>query len=84
MYGLVRCVDFRICFKRKQVLELVCFVNLYMDIYYYKCDYFLLFVLYNFVGVNSVSKLFWSIKFYLNVGFRNYLEYVVSLIGDWV
>ena len=71
-------------FLVKQVLEAASLANPYMDTYYHKRDHSLLLALHNPVGPNGVSKSSWSTKLHSNVGFRNYLEHVVSSIGDWV
>ena len=73
-----------LCFLVKQVLEAARLANPYMDSYYYKRDHSLLLALHNPVGANGMSKSSWSAKLHSNVGFRNYLEHVVSSIGDWV
>ena len=67
-----------------QVLEAARLANPYMDTYYHKRDHSLLLALHNPVGANSDSKSLWSTKLHSNVGFRNYLEHVVTSIGDWV
>ena len=72
------------CFLVKQVLEAARLAHPYMDTYYHKRDHSLLLALHNPVGANGVSKSSWSTKLHSNVGFRNYLEHVVSSIGGWV
>ncbi|XP_078373230.1 sperm-associated antigen 17-like isoform X2 [Oculina patagonica] len=68
-----------------QVLEAARLANPYIDTYYHKRDHSLLLALHNPVGANcDSSKSSWSTKLHSNVGFRNYLEHVVSSIEDWV
>lgn len=69
-----------------QVLEAARLAHPYMDTYYHKRDHTLLLALHNPVGAScdSRSKLSWSTKLHSNVGFKNYLEHVVSSIGDWI
>lgn len=55
-----------------------------MDTYYHKRDHSLLIALHNPVGTNGTSASSWNTKLHSNVGFRNYLEHVVSSIRDWV
>ena len=55
-----------------------------MDTYYHKRDHSLLIALHNPVGTNRTSASSWNTKLHSNVGFRNYLEHVVSSIRDWV
>ena len=68
----------------KQVLEAARLTHPYMDTYYHKRDHSLLLALHNPIGPKKESRLSWSTKLHSNVGFRNYLEHVVSSIGDWV
>ncbi|KAK2570951.1 Sperm-associated antigen 17 [Acropora cervicornis] len=67
-----------------QVLEAARLTHPYMDTYYHKRDHSLLLALHNPIGPNKESRLSWSTKLHSNVGFRNYLEHVLSSIGDWV
>ena len=55
-----------------------------MDTYYHKRDHSLLIALHNPMGTNGTSASSWNTKLHSNVGFRNYLEHVVSSIRDWV
>ncbi|XP_068698646.1 sperm-associated antigen 17-like [Montipora foliosa] len=67
-----------------QVLEAARLSYPYMDTYYHKRDHSLLLALHNPIGPNKESRSSWSTKLHSNVGFRNYLEHIVSSIGDWV
>ncbi|PFX34574.1 Sperm-associated antigen 17 [Stylophora pistillata] len=69
-----------------QVLEAARLRYPYMDTYYYKRDHSLLLALHNPVGASydSRSKFSWNTKLHSNVGFKNYLEHVVSSLGDWI
>ena len=54
-----------------------------MDTYYHKHDDTLLLVYHNPVGKHLQNTSRWTVRLLSNVGFRNYLEHISSMIGDW-
>ncbi|EDO27462.1 predicted protein [Nematostella vectensis] len=67
-----------------QVLKEAQFTLPYLDTYYHKRDHTLLLALHNPVGQDGRSSSSWNSKLHSNVGFRNYLDHVVSSIDSWV
>ncbi len=54
-----------------------------MDAYYHKHDDTLLLVYHNPVGKQLHNTSRWNVRLLSNVGFRNYLEHISSMIHDW-
>jgi hypothetical protein len=54
-----------------------------VDSYYHKHDDTLLLVYHNPVGKQLENTSRWNVKLLSNVGFRNYLEHISSMIYDW-
>ena len=73
----------RTCHLFYQVLEEARHSHPFVDTYYHKHDDTLLLVYHNPVGeqLNNTSR--WNVRLLSNVGFRNYLEHISSMIYDW-
>ncbi|XP_028409597.1 sperm-associated antigen 17-like isoform X2 [Dendronephthya gigantea] len=66
-----------------QVLEDVRHSYPFVDTYYHKHDDTLLLVHYNPIGKQLFNTSCWNVKLLSNVGFRNYLEHISSMIREW-
>lgn len=66
-----------------QVLNEARLTQPYVDTYYHKHDDTLLVVFHNPVGKQLHNRSIWNVRLHSNVGFRNYLDHVSNMIGDW-